>query len=241
MAYKSRFAPIEGFIGGEWRRLAPEDLRIAMLYALARPLLFALDPETAHHLALKSPASPALFAAQPPACPGARDGAGFPQPGRPRRRAGQAGRARRCARRARFRLPRTGRRHAAPAAGQSAPAHVPHSARRSAIINRYGLNSVGVDAFVENLKNSNIENHHRRQHRQEQGHAEREGRGRLRNLPGEALSARRLRDAERLFAQHRRVARPAGARRLFRHLLSRMYNPRERNCATSTAATSPSR
>jgi arginine-tRNA-protein transferase len=26
MAYKSRFAPIEGFIGGEWRRLAPEDL-----------------------------------------------------------------------------------------------------------------------------------------------------------------------------------------------------------------------
>ena len=26
MAYKSRFVPIEGFIGGEWRRLAPEDL-----------------------------------------------------------------------------------------------------------------------------------------------------------------------------------------------------------------------
>ena len=26
MAYKSRFMPIEGFIGGEWRRLAPEDL-----------------------------------------------------------------------------------------------------------------------------------------------------------------------------------------------------------------------
>jgi arginyl-tRNA--protein-N-Asp/Glu arginylyltransferase len=26
MAYKSRFMPIEGFTGGEWRRLAPEDL-----------------------------------------------------------------------------------------------------------------------------------------------------------------------------------------------------------------------
>jgi arginine-tRNA-protein transferase len=26
MAYKSRFAPIEGFIGGEWRRLAPGEL-----------------------------------------------------------------------------------------------------------------------------------------------------------------------------------------------------------------------
>ena len=26
MAYKSRFGPIEGFVGGEWRRLAREDL-----------------------------------------------------------------------------------------------------------------------------------------------------------------------------------------------------------------------
>jgi len=26
MAYKSRFGPIEGFVGGEWRELAPEDL-----------------------------------------------------------------------------------------------------------------------------------------------------------------------------------------------------------------------
>src|SRR4026208_2374307 len=40
-----------------------------MFYALARPLLFALDPETAHNLALRFSGAAALCAARPPACP----------------------------------------------------------------------------------------------------------------------------------------------------------------------------
>src|SRR5258706_16308020 len=51
-----------------------------MLYALARPLLFALDPETAHHLALRFSGAAALFAARPPACPVRVMGLDFPNP-----------------------------------------------------------------------------------------------------------------------------------------------------------------
>ncbi|MCC6473267.1 MAG: quinone-dependent dihydroorotate dehydrogenase, partial [Burkholderiales bacterium] len=51
-----------------------------MLYALARPLLFALDPETAHHLALKLSGLQALLAPQPPACPVHAMGLAFANP-----------------------------------------------------------------------------------------------------------------------------------------------------------------
>ena len=40
-----------------------------MLYSLARPFLFALDPETAHNAALRFSGLASLFAARPPACP----------------------------------------------------------------------------------------------------------------------------------------------------------------------------
>ena len=51
-----------------------------MFYALARPLLFALDPETAHNLTLRFASVAALFAARPPACPVRVMGLDFPNP-----------------------------------------------------------------------------------------------------------------------------------------------------------------
>ena len=60
-----------------------------------------------------------------PGAPGARDGPGFSQPGRPRRRPGQERRAHRRAGRARLRFHRDRHRHAASAARQSETAHLP--------------------------------------------------------------------------------------------------------------------
>src|SRR6185503_2554870 len=65
------------------RRVAPargRGSRIAMLYALARPLLFALDPETAHNAALKFSGIAALLAPQVPPCPVRAMGIDFPNP-----------------------------------------------------------------------------------------------------------------------------------------------------------------
>ena len=50
--------------------------------------------------------------------------------------------------RARLRLHRGRHRHAAAAAGQPAAAPVPHCRRSRRIINRFGFNNVGVDAFA---------------------------------------------------------------------------------------------
>ena len=51
-----------------------------MLYALARPLLFALDPETAHHAALRFSGLAALLSPAPPRCPVKAMGLEFPNP-----------------------------------------------------------------------------------------------------------------------------------------------------------------
>ena len=140
MAYKAQFRPIEGFIDGAWRRLSAGRWWTAAARGklarcstrLARPLLFRLDPETAHELALPSLQAPAALRLRrparrpaPPAPPVQRDGPGLPQPGRPRRRPRQERRVHRRARGARLRLPRDRHRHAAPAAGQSEAAPVP--------------------------------------------------------------------------------------------------------------------
>ena len=108
-----------------------------MSYSLLRPLLFALDPETAHHLTLDSlkprrsgPGSRACVAPRPAACPRTRHGPRLSQPGRARRRPRQERRIHRRARRPRLRLHRDRHRHAAPAARQPAAAHVPPAARR---------------------------------------------------------------------------------------------------------------
>src|SRR4026209_473859 len=122
-----------------------------MFYALARPLLFALDPETAHNLALRFSGAAALFAAPPPACPVRGRGLDFPYP------VGLAAGLDKHAEHVDalaalgFGYLELGGVTPRPQPGNPKPRlfRIPEA---SAIINRYGLNSVGVDVFVENLK-----------------------------------------------------------------------------------------
>jgi len=121
-----------------------------MLYALARPLLFALDPETAHHLALRFSGAAALFAARPPACPVRVMGLDFPNP------VGLAAGLDKHAEHVDalaalgFGFLELGGVTPRPQPGNPRPRlfRIPQA---QAIINRYGLNSIGVDAFVANL------------------------------------------------------------------------------------------
>jgi len=121
-----------------------------VLYALARPLLFALDPETAHHLALKFSGVAGLFAAKPPANPVRAMGLEFPNP------VGLAAGLDKHAEHVDA-LAALGFGHLElggvtprPQPGNPKPRlfRIPEA---NAIINRYGLNSVGVDQFVTNL------------------------------------------------------------------------------------------
>ena len=121
-----------------------------MPYALVRPLLFALDPETAHHAALKFSGLAALFAARPPACPVRAMGLDFPNP------VGLAAGLDKHAEHVDalaglgFGFLELGGVTPRPQPGNPKPRlfRIPEA---SAIINRYGLNSVGVDQFVSNL------------------------------------------------------------------------------------------
>ena len=121
-----------------------------MLYALARPLLFALDPEAAHHLALKFSGLAGLFAATPPACPVRTMSIDFPNP---------VGLAAGLDKQAEyvgalstlgFGFIELGGVTPRPQPGNPRPRlfRIPEA---RAIINRYGLNSVGIDDFVLNL------------------------------------------------------------------------------------------
>jgi dihydroorotate dehydrogenase len=122
-----------------------------MLYALARPLLFALDPETAHNLTLRFSGAAALFAARPPACPVRVMGLDFPNP------VGLAAGLDKHAQHVDalaalgFGFLELGGVTPRPQPGNPRPRLFRILGAR-AIINRYGLNSIGVDAFVENLK-----------------------------------------------------------------------------------------
>ena len=122
-----------------------------MLYALARPLLFALDPETAHNAALKFAGLAGAFAAAPPACPVRVMGLEFPNP--VGLAAGMDKHAEHVDALAAlgFGFLELGGVTPRPQPGNPKPRlfRIPQA---KAIINRYGLNSVGVDAFVENLK-----------------------------------------------------------------------------------------
>jgi len=121
-----------------------------MLYALARPLLFALDPETAHNLALRFSGAAALFAARPPACPVRVMGLDFPNP------VGLAAGLDKHAEHVDalaalgFGFLELGGVTPRPQPGNPRPRlfRIPPA---QAIINRYGLNSVGVDQFISNL------------------------------------------------------------------------------------------
>jgi len=124
-----------------------------MLYSLARPLLFALDPETAHHAALKLAGAAGLFAPKPPACPVRVMGLDFPNP---------VGLAAGLDKHAEyvdglaslgFGFLELGGVTPLPQPGNPRPRlfRIPEA---NALINRYGLNSVGVDAFIANLSRS---------------------------------------------------------------------------------------
>ncbi len=125
-----------------------------MLYALARPFLFALDPETAHDLALRFSGLAGLVAATPPACPVRAMGLEFPNP------VGLAAGFDKHAEHADalaalgFGFIELGGVTPRPQPGNPRPRlfRIPGA---QALINRYGLNSVGVDVFVNNLKKTN--------------------------------------------------------------------------------------
>ena len=122
-----------------------------MLYSLARPFLFALDPETAHHAALALSGLAGRFCPAPPPCPVRAMGLDFPNP------VGLAAGLDKHAEHVDalaslgFGFLELGGVTPRPQPGNPKPRlfRIPEA---NAIINRYGLNSVGVDAFVENLK-----------------------------------------------------------------------------------------
>ncbi|MFY9314090.1 MAG: quinone-dependent dihydroorotate dehydrogenase [Burkholderiales bacterium] len=124
-----------------------------MLYSLARPLLFALDPETAHHLTLKLSGLAARLAAPPPACPVRAMGLDFPNP------VGLAAGLDKHAEHVDalaalgFGFLELGGVTPRPQPGNPRP-RVFRIPQARALINRYGLNSVGVDEFVLNLSRS---------------------------------------------------------------------------------------
>ena len=121
-----------------------------MLYALARPLLFALDPEVAHRISLGLSGFSSPFFEKPAACPVRFMGLEFPNP------VGLAAG-----------LDKNGEHVDALAAlgfgfleiGTVTPRPQPGNPRprlfripeREALINRMGFNNVGADAFAANL------------------------------------------------------------------------------------------
>src|SRR5262245_814081 len=122
-----------------------------MLYSLARPFLFALDPETAHNAALKLAGLAAAMAPKPRPCPVRVMGLDFPNP------VGLAAGFDKHAEQVDalaalgFGFLELGGVTPRPQPGNPKPRlfRIPEA---QAVINRYGLNSVGVDAFIENLK-----------------------------------------------------------------------------------------
>jgi dihydroorotate dehydrogenase len=122
-----------------------------MLYALARPLLFSLDPETAHEVTLRL--ARFAFPKRDFSKPVRVMGIDFPNP--VGLAAGLDKHAEHAAALARlgFGFVELGGVTPRPQAGNPRPRLFRLPAAR-AIINRYGLNSVGVEAFAHNLERS---------------------------------------------------------------------------------------
>jgi dihydroorotate dehydrogenase len=124
-----------------------------MLYALARPLLFSLDPETAHQLALNLAGIAGLALPRPAPCPVKLMGLEFDNP------VGLAPGFDKHAEQAAalqslgFGFIELGGVTPLPQPGNPRP-RLFRLPQAQAIINRYGLNSVGIDAFVANLRSS---------------------------------------------------------------------------------------
>jgi dihydroorotate dehydrogenase len=126
-----------------------------VLYALARPLLFALDPETAHHVALQFSHLAALLSPGTPQCPVKAMGIEFPNPvglaAGLDKQAEHAGALSALG----FGFLELGGVTPRPQPGNARPRlfRIPEA---RALINRFGLNSVGVDVFVQNLRKAQV-------------------------------------------------------------------------------------
>ncbi len=120
-----------------------------MLYSLARQLLFSLDPETAHELSLRLAAF--AFPSRIPSRPVRVMGIDFPNP--VGLAAGLDKQAEHAAALARlgFGFLELGGVTPRPQPGNPRP-RLFRLPRARAVINRYGLNSVGVEAFARNLQ-----------------------------------------------------------------------------------------
>ena len=122
-----------------------------MLYALARPLLFSLDPETAHSLTLRLAELASVLPRKVPSAPVRVMGIDFPNP------VGLAAGLDKHAEHVDalgamgFGFIELGGVTPRPQPGNPKP-RLFRLPQARAIINRYGLNSIGVDAFADNLK-----------------------------------------------------------------------------------------
>ena len=125
-----------------------------MLYALARPLLFALDPETAHALTLELVDAPLRFGllrvARPPVTPVRAMGLDFPNPVGLAAGLDKSGAHVDALAKLGFGFMEVGTVTPRPQPGNPKPRlfRLPSA---QALVNRMGFNSVGLDAFMDNL------------------------------------------------------------------------------------------
>ena len=125
-----------------------------MLYALARPFLFALDPETAHTLTLELADAPLRFGllrvARAPGAPVRAMGLDFPNPVGLAAGLDKSGAHVDALAKLGFGFIEVGTVTPRPQPGNPKPRLFRLPAAQ-ALVNRMGFNSVGLDAFMENL------------------------------------------------------------------------------------------
>jgi len=123
------------------------------LYALARPLLFSLDPETSHHLTLRLSGLAGFAFQKIPACPVRALGLEFPNP--VGLAAGLDKNAEHIGALARlgFGFIEVGTVTPRAQPGNPKP-RLFRLPQAQALINRFGFNNVGVDAFMQNVAGS---------------------------------------------------------------------------------------
>jgi dihydroorotate dehydrogenase len=125
-----------------------------LLYALARPLLFALDPETAHSLTLELADAPLRFGllrvARVPGVPVRAMGIDFPNPVGLAAGLDKSGAHIDSLAKLGFGFIEVGTVTPRPQPGNPKPRLFRLPAAQ-ALVNRMGFNSVGLDAFMENL------------------------------------------------------------------------------------------
>lgn len=128
-------------------------MQYSPLYALLRPLLFSLDPETAHSLTLRLADLASAFPRRAPAAPVKVMGLDFPNPVGLAAGLDKHGEHVDALASLGFGFIELGGVTPRPQPGNPRP-RLFRLPQARAIINRYGLNSVGVEAFAENLKRS---------------------------------------------------------------------------------------